>query len=351
MGMYFPYGSPTSTIMRIMREAVFRGKKIDIPYSETHASQQEIAEMRQRIDGSTPEFAQDLNTLVFGEDKVRAILLIKGNFVDSNGEVKNVIVPIDLGTNPWPLYTGREGYNTVDIKITAGSAKEYLMQHKEALRQRGIESFLVEESSFHYARDEDLKGNFVGSKGIEAVDLASLVPYLVDTYGFVGLDEVSKPQEKEFRERAVPFVSYRQKESLLEKLIRKLCQRSPLMHEGDVIADWGAHRICLKEEEALYFGGIFQGRVRVGRFVTRGLYTDNYYQQPKKSGFKAFNITARVSSAKHGDIIRELQIYDLLQHFNAQINEKSPAFHRRFSARARKNPRWLSGAKPAVNCA
>jgi ppGpp synthetase/RelA/SpoT-type nucleotidyltranferase len=328
MGMYFPHSSPTCQIMDRMRKAIFSEEYESISYSDTHAAHQEIAEMKQKIDESTPEFTQDLNKFVCGDNSViSSILLIKGDFLGNRGGIENVILPIDLGTNPWPLYQGREGYNSIDAKIATEQTLGYLRLNEQDLRQRGIIGFSINESSFHYFKEEDLKRNFGSDTGI---DLNDLVRRITDIHGFIGTNLVSKPTEQEYREKSIPFCSYRQKQSLLKKAIRELCQRDPYQNMGDIISDWGAHRICFeKEEEAIVLGKLFEGQVKLDKFKIRELHTDDYYSKPKKTGFKSFNIAGRVSSTRYGDIVREIQIYDLLQHFNSQINEDSPAFHRK----------------------
>lgn len=340
MGLYLPNDSPTCEIMAQMRKAVREEQVISIPYSQILSAQQEIKEVRQKIDGSTPEFAQDLNKHVFGDSAVRAILVMQGDFL-SAGEIKNTILPFDLGTNPWPIYQGRGDYETVDAKVTADAASEYLQSRQQELRAKGISKFNVGQSGFFYLRDEQLKRNFGDSAG--GISLEALIPYIVDTYGFVGLEPVSKPNEQDYRERAVPFVSYRQKgaDSLLEKVIRKLCQISPIKDEGGAIADWGGHRICAEtEQETISWSKILQKPVNLGRFRMSNLHTDDYYSNPKKTGFKSYNATVRViskgiatDSPRYTDVIREIQLYDLISHFNSQINEKHHAFHRKFRER------------------
>ena len=333
MGLYFPNGSPIYEIMAQMREALIEERIKSIPYSQIRSAQQEIKEARQKIDGSTPEFAQDLNKLVFSDRAVRAILIAKGDFQgDSN--VEGVVLAVDLGTNPWPLYQDHFGYETIDAKVTVDGAREYLQGHRQKLKARGIRALNVSQSGFFYFEDGQLKSNF--GDGTGGISLEALIPYVVDTNGLVGLEQASKPNERDYRARAVPFVSYRQKgaKSLLDKAIRKLCQRTPFADEGDVIADWGGHRICAATEgETITWSKVFQEGVRLDRFRATNIHTDNYYLKPKKTGFRAYNIAVRVASQRYGNVTREIQVYDLMPHFNSQIDESHPAFHRKFKSR------------------
>ncbi len=336
MGLYFSQGSATPRILSQMRKAIFLEQKWYIPYSEIVESQGEIAGMRRLIDGTTPYFAQDLNALVLGKgnrgNDIRTIFLTTVDYLGPAGEIirGDVVIPINLGTNPWLLYRGEEGYDSIDTKITAEQAEEFVRANGVALRELGVKKVFVKTSGFFYVRDEDLRGKrFITPEG--AVDLASLTTYLYDTRGFVGLENVQKPTEEEYKERAVPFTSYRQKQTLIEKVEREICQYDPFKNEGDVISDWGAHRItATTEEDAMRWGSAFRDHARVGRFETTAIWVDDYYSKPKGTGFKSYNIAVRATSTKHKPTIREIQIYDLQQHFNGQINEKSHAYHGRF---------------------
>jgi ppGpp synthetase/RelA/SpoT-type nucleotidyltranferase len=339
MGMYFTYGRPTYKIIGDMRKAIFRVKSINditpadinearISSADIIAAQKENVNVRREIDESTPEYAQDLNNLIFGKDPVRAMLIVKGDFLGEGG-IEDTILYSDLGTNPWPLYQGREGFDTLDTKLTLEKTSEYLNQYQQDLVQRRITGFDVKESSFYYFRDGDLRRNFGTGNG--AIDFRDLVRYMVDTHGYVGTEKVSKPNEQEYREKAVSFTSYRQKLSLAEKIKRKLCQQEPYEDGGDIISDWGAHRICLAtEEEAQAMGLKLQNSRNLGRFQMNIAYIDDYYSKPKGNGFKAFNFAVQVSPSRRPATVREIQVYGLMQHYNAQINEKSPAYHRRF---------------------
>lgn len=339
MGLYFPMGSSTYEIMAQMRKALIEERIMSIPYSQIRNAQQEIKEARQKTDGSTPEFAQDLNKLVFLDRTVRAILIAKGDFQgDSN--VEGIVLAVDLGTNPWPLYQNHFGYETIDDKVTVDGAREYLQGHQQELKARGITALNVSQSSFFYFEDWQLKSNFGDGNG--GISLEDLIPYVVDTNGFIGLEQASKPNERSYRERAVPFVSYRQKgaKSLLDKVIRKLCQRDSFADEGDVIADWGGHRICTAtEEEAITWSKVFRDWVGLDRFQVTNVHTDDYYTRPKRTGFRAYNIAVRVASQRYGPVTREIQIYDLMPHFNSQIDESHPAFHRKFKRKEEESMR------------
>ena len=336
MGLYFPQSSATPRILAQMREAIFLGQKVNILYSEILESQGEIAEMRKLIDGTTPEFVQDKNALVLGNGNkrsgIRAIMLTIADYLGPDRDIirGDVVIPRNLGTNPWLLYQGEGGYDSVDTKITAEQALEYIGANEAALSALGVKRVFVKTSGFFYVRDEDLRGKKFMSPE-DALDLDYLVTYLADTKGFVGLEQRQKPTEEEYAEMAVPFTSYRQKQTLIEKVMRELCQYQPFRNEGEVISDWGAHRItATTEEDAMQWGNVFRDRARVGRFETTPLWVDDYYDKQKGTGFKSYNVAVRATSPRHRPTIREIQIYDLLQHFNGQINEKSPAYHGRF---------------------
>ncbi len=340
MELYFPNGGPTYEIMSQMRKAVLEERMRGIPYSQIHAAQQEIKEVRQKIDDSTPAFAHDLNNLVFGDSAVRAILIAKGDFV-GRSQLEGSILAVDLGTNPWPLYQEHWHYEKIDDKVTMDGAREYLQSHQQELKDKGIKTLSIDQSGFFYFNNEQLKRNF--GDGAGGISLEALIPYVVDTNKFVGLEPASKPNEQDYMERAIPFVSYRQKgaDSLLDKAIRKLCQVEPFADAGDVISDWGGHRICAEtKEDAISWSKKFQGLVRLDRFKVTNLHTDDYYSSPKENGFMAYNIAARVTSRsikpaspRYMDVVREIQIYDLMSHFNSQINENHHAFHRKFRKR------------------
>lgn len=328
MGMYFTYGRPTYKIIGDMREAIFSGKKIVISHADILNAQEEIVKVRQEIDESTPKCAQCINNLVFGNDSVRAVSLVKGNFL-GNEEIKDTILHSDLGTNPWPLYQGREGYDTLDNKLTLENTSKYLNQNRQDLVQKGITGFNIKESSFYYFRDRDLKRNF--GDGAGGIDFRDLIRYMVNTQGYVGTEKVSKPSEEEYREKAVPFASYRQKLSLAEKIKRQLCRQEPYEDGGDMIDDWGAHKICLaKEEEAIAMGLKIKNSRDLGRFQMNIAHIDDYYSEPKGNGFKAFNFNVQVSSSRYPTTVREIQVYDLMIHRDAEINEKSPFYHGKY---------------------
>ena len=360
MGLYFPQSSPTARILAQMRRAIFLKPK-EIPYSLVRESQDEIAEMRLDIDSTTPYFQQGINSLVFKDGNkrngngIRTIFLTTADYLGPSREVvtadylgpsrevvrKDVVIPRNLGANPWPLYRGEGGYDSVDTRITAEQAVEYIGANVAALKRLGVERVFVKTSCFFYVRDEDLRKNgFIMADG--QVDLDSLVTYLVDTNGMVGVKEVQKPEAEEYAERAVPSASSRQKQTLEQKVRRELCQYDPIEDAGDAISDWGGHRItAATEQEAIYWGTVFGSNARVGTFRTEVLHVDNYYEKPKDTGFKSLNLALRVipalrdipiraNSPRHKSTVRELQIYDLQQHFDGQINRKSPAYHERF---------------------
>ena len=342
MGAYFPQYSSTYKVIDQMRKSIFEGRKAPISLADIDRSHDEIMSVRGIIDDSTAKFAQDLNKVIFNDDKVRALMLIRGNFVGSNSGVETTVLAIDLGTNPWPLYKNREGYDTIDKKLTVEKAREYMDGKGEELRKRGINGFNVDHSSFYYVKNHDLAGKFAGEDG--AINFDDFVRVMVDTYGFIGLTrDIKKPGDREYRAKAIPFTSYRQKQSLLEKAIRELCQVDPYLNFGDVITDWGGHRIgCANVEEARALGDGFKEKRPVGVFEVSELHTDDYYTKPKRTGFSSLNIAALVSSSRFDSVVREIQIYDLINHFNGQINESHPAFHRRLKelqSRSRKKMR------------
>lgn len=334
LGMYYDQRTVTHKVVGDIRPSVFTERKVDLPLRLISEAQREFAGVRQNVDRSTPEFAQGLNEMVFGDDAVRAILVVKGDLIGKSVEIKNSRIPIDLGTNPWTLYQGREGYDTIDTRLTAEKTHDYLTMHAGELRGMGIQKLDVNESTFHYMRDRDLKEKFPNGDG--GVDLKDLMRYLVDTQGYVGIEKVTKPNAEQYAEKAMTITSYRQKQSVLEKVVRELCEKDPYLNAGDVITDIGAHRTTFAtEQEARNFAKQFVvadikgSRVPMGRFDARILYVDDYYSNPKKSGFKSYNVAANVSTTRHfEDVVREIQIYDWGMHFKAQINEGDPAFHR-----------------------
>lgn len=334
LGLFYNQGTETYGAINRIRPSIFTGKRVDLPYNSIPEARREFAEVRRNIDESTPEFAQDLNKMVFGDDAVRAILVVKGDFIGKGVEIKNSKIPIDLGTNPWPLHQGREGYDTIDTRLTVEKTYDYLTMHAEELRGIGIRQLVVNESTFHYMRDRDLKEKF--PNGTDGANLKDLMRYLVDTEGYVGIEEVTKPNAKQYAEKVMTVTSYRQKQSVLEKVIRELCGKDPYLNAGDVMTDMGAHRgIFATEEEAKSFAKQFvladgmASKIPIGRFDARVLHVDDYYSRPKKSGFKSYNVAANVSTTRNfEDAIREIQIYHWGMHFKAQIDEHDQAFHR-----------------------
>ena len=342
MGLYFPQSSATPRILSQMRKAIFAGQKADISASEVLESQKEIAEMRKTIDGITPEFSQHLNNTVLGDgnkvDSLRTIFLTYADYLGPDREVirGDVVIPRDLGTHPWSMYRGEQGYDSVDTKITAEESQQYVRENGGALRDMGIENVFIKTSSFFYVRDEDLrKQGFINSVNSEDVlDLDTLVTYLADSHGFVGLQEMQKPTEEEYMRRAMPFNASRQKQTVEQKVGRKIRQYRSFRNDGDVISDWGANRIVpLTEDNAIYWGTQFRGNTTVCKFATEVLHVDDYYTNPKPNGFKNYNTTMLITSPRHKSTIRELQVRDLLQHFNSEINEKSPYYHGKFRER------------------
>ncbi len=341
--LYSPDG-PTAKILSMMRPSLFLGAKTGIPYSLIRKSQDEIEGMRGKIDEVTPEFAQDLNALVLApkrNNNIRAFMLITADYLGSKDEVKayNVIIAQNLGTNPWPLYQGRGGYDSIDTRLTKEQTEGWINQHQAALRELGIEKIRVGSSGFYYVMEADLEEKGFSDHG--EVDLGRLVTFLTDTYGMVGVKQMQKPSEKEYLAATVPFLSYRQKQTLADKIERKLCQGKPYENAGDVVSDWGAHRIAVPtEEQAREWGMYFRGHKGLGRFSVDMAWRDDYYAKPKKNGFKSFNLAVKVkrkaerrsglARSLFNPTVRELQIYDLWQHYASQINEKSPAHHRNF---------------------
>ena len=343
MGLFYDPGTATYRILALMRPSLFTEQKVNIPYSLVTQSQEEIADMRRRIDDATSYFQQGINELVLGDGNkkngVRTVFLATADYLGPNGEIvrANAIIPRDLGTNPWPLYKGNGGYDSVDTRITAEQATEFIGANAAALRKLYVESVLVKTSCFFYVKDTDLvKNSFMAGR---QVVLDSLAAYLADTNGMVGVVKVQKPTPEEYAERAMPFNSYRQKQTLEDKVKRELCQWDPFEDNGDVISDWGGHRItAATEQEAIEWGAFFGVPADIGAFKTKMLHVDNYYLKPKGTGFKSFNIAVRVTRPSRNRTIfqptvREVQIYDVQQHYNGQINEKSPAYHKRFKER------------------
>jgi hypothetical protein len=341
LGEYFSQTSITYRLIGQMRESIFTRNPLHIPPQRLYESRGEIERVTQQIDESTPQSAQDFNSLVFKNDKVAAFLVVKGDLVTENDEVviANTVVPVYLGTNPWLLYQGRGGYDTVDTKISLEQTQYQIIEREEEFRREGIAALLVKESSFHYARDKDLKAKF--PDGLGGFNTFDFIRYLIDTQGYIGMEPAIKPTKEEYEDSAMVFTSYRQKQSVLEKTIRELCQSEAYRTEGDIITDWGALRVGFPtEQEAISFAiqfqvaDIRQRQVEIGRFDANVLHIDDYYSNPKSSGFKSFNIAVLFKSRPKlfEDVVREIQIYDWMMHYKAQIDETDPAFHRTIRA-------------------
>ena len=324
MCYYFDDGGKVSGIIEQMRSGYIKGKTPKFEHSLIKAAQREITSVRSVLDKSTYPFAQDLNYHIFGDMKKRVILLVGGTFYGR--ENIESTLGFDLGSEPWKLFKGHNSNESIDSHITIEKTDEFLKNERDYLRSQNLDAFLIKASGFFYLNDPNTSKFEKNGE----IDMYSLIPMLTHPKHVV-TTPVNVPSSSEYKNSLdTPFVSYRLKKSLKGKLLKMLEKKN--ISDEDVIHDWAAHRIVVaSEEEAKQLEGIMRDTITIGKkgkSKIKHIDTKDYYSNPKKNGYKGFNIVVEATTKGHPPCIREIQIVDKMQYYKNEVNPDDPAHHK-----------------------
>lgn len=316
---YFAPNTHTYRWIRKIREDFLSGRLANIDPDLIKIVQREVSSARKKIDASTYQAGQDLGHEFLGKD-TRVLMLVEGTF--GGKESIKSIIPVDLGMNPHRLfedYTSRG--TTIDDTVTNWGTDKYLTEHKGDILSAGHTYFVIEKSFFYYVQQGDLvEGDFLEPNG--KANMEKLAPYLKPTR-HVGIAPVELPSESDYRDNAPLCFSYRLKQTVLRKLIRNLFSTSP-----ERLKDWRAYRRVVEKKS-----DVDSAEAEISRAANIGTskisydYTDDFYAEPKDTGWKAKNVVLWVRPKGHGSHVSPLQIMDRRQNWRNEFDSNSPTFH------------------------
>ena len=316
MHYYFGHDTYVTGILETMQQGISENKLIRIPNDHIEAAKLEAQLKGKTLDVSTYPFAYDLSTYDY-RGNVRVVMLIDGTLKGIHGYMDTVI-PIDIGNNPYELFRGIKGGSrgrTIDLDVTAEQLQMWLNSHKDALLGEGFTSLHVDRSLFFYLRRCYIKGFLQAHDRFDAVRLARLV---YPAKGYVGLERVEKPTIDEYMEHAPLFRSYRLKKSLARKILRRFED-----NDDREIKDWVAHRIVVGSiDDVRGLAAFLKSSPTIGNSYIRYIRADDYYRDPKESGFKAMNVVAEVTTKGERPCVREIQIVDKEQYYRNEFVEE-----------------------------
>ncbi len=324
---YFHDDSAIHQIIMGIRAGFLDGSERKFNPDLIDRSRGEVLLKRRALDASTYPFAQDLSEKVYGE-KGRVVGLVEGEFKgDSNINSIKSIVPIDLGTNPYLFFRTCQKDTTIDNCVTIETTKAYIEEYKDELSKRGYNHFEVGKSRFFYFRQKDLE--FFSNKG--ELDMVKLVPLLCPT-DYVVLKKVKRISPEEYTELAPNHTSYRLKESLTRKLLKKfglpkggikIRNREGVISEKNIVVDWVGHRtVCYSRNEVNDLEVLLKSSPLIGKSKIDYLYTKDYYKKPKGQ-FKAKKVITVVSTKNYEPCIREIEVVDKNQYFENEFRKRT----------------------------
>ena len=325
----FPSSSAVYRFLESARAAIKHGKFNGIENRLVLQAKDEFSEFRTGLDATTPYFSHELADMTLGVDPRRKIVVVQGQF-EGDDTLKSTI-GLDLGTQPYRMYKreGRPRNETIDDYITKEAVKDYLRKHYEALKRRGVEGFRVKHSAFFSFRDADLRYPIRNRDG--SINMEQLLPLVADTIlnndgrtGYIGINQVTLPDEEFYATHELPFTSNRIKSSIRRKVIKHL-----LLPEIVPIKDIGAHRAKVASldvirdlEERMEQGQIGRSTIE----IIPGTKKD-FYRRPKPNGYRAVQFYAYVTT-RGQRFVREIQLVDATQYYKNEINPKDSAHHR-----------------------
>ena len=338
MMRYFGQGSATYDVAGYMRNEFLKGSLGGLERGLVKRAKKEVDKKRMELDGPTYEFAQELYSQVFcggdinHECRKKAIMVVQGDLLSRVKGIIDTVVPIEIAD--YTLFKNPEPGETVDETVTRKFTNQFIRDNRPYLRDQSYQAFSIKSSKIFDIREDKLNA-FMDENG--GLDARALVPFLTETFGYVVTTPIAGiPRKDKYRDLAPTFSSYRQKNSLAEKLLRKLGNGDRL-RDKDTIDDWVAHRIVVdSEEEARYWVDFFESNPQLRTFRLRHLHTDDYYTDRKKNSFRNFNLTLSVSSPRFKiPTVREIQIVDKMQYRENEIDPDSPAHHTKAKAKHR----------------
>lgn len=316
----------------------------------------ETTKIKAKLDSSTFPFHQDLVTEVFGNSPTRVILVDKGTLYGVQSI--DTVIGIDLGNNPYPLFKPANNGATIDAEVTDSKTREFLdsinpkdLPERERNIWQGLDGFLRGISIFYYFKEGDISSRFLTRDG--EIDMAKILPLVteipfseaegkIQRMGHVFLSPKGPPSFQEYQENFIPFVSYRLKNSLAEKIEGVLAQQS--IKTDDVIGDWVGHRAVrprigdvyeLKEFFALSQDIGLHGKSKVELLRTKDYYSD-WKLYNKMQAFGSVNLVLQVDRGRQTSV-RGLQITDEESYYQNEIDPRSPIHHRKYRNKQRQS--------------
>ena len=146
--------------------------------------------------------------------------------------------------------------------------------------------------------------------------MARLVPLITPTPGHVGIEAVETPTFDEYIQSAPLFNSYRLKESLTRKILRRLGSKKV---SGE-ITDWVAHRRILATKEDVYnLESLLSGSPRLRESQIEHISTKDNHENPPPSGYGGLKVVVVVTTKGYDPCVREIQIVDREQYYRNEF--------------------------------
>ena len=303
------------------------------------------------FDKEAYKFAEELYRMAFcgGLRNCRpdgSFLAINGKISDEKRKnsrtIEYAVFGFNLGNNPWRLhkYQNLPRGKTLDTIIVHDNTDKWIQENMEELYD--FRQVVLERSRVFFPyfgsldKNDENAPNFFLENGL---NLDELIPFTLDTGGFLGLQQQEYPNRKSFQMYAPESVSYRLKNSQAPRLSQLIGSERGLFQKIEkVLGDWAAFRVIVESEEAVYrLINTFEKAHEKGEGITLGKnYVEVIYVEKKKkpNGFQAYNVMVRfyppIQDTNNGanGLTAEIQITNKMSYYNHEIDVTHPANHR-----------------------
>ena len=305
------------------------------------------------FDKEAYKFAEALYSLAFFGDLGKrrpdgSFLAINGKLSDEKKKnsrmIEETIFGFNLGNNPWQLhkYQNLPRGETLDTIIVHDNIDKWIRKNMENLDD--FEQIVLERSRvfFPYFRSLDhVNENVQRFFSENGLNLDELIPFMLGTRGFLGLQRQDYPNREAFQMYAPELVSYRLKNSQAPRLSQLIgAERGLFQNVKEVLGDWAAFRVILDSEEAVYrlvdtFAKAHdKGHgIMLGKNYVEVIYIDDRFGPKKKSnGYQDYKLMVRFYPSKQdansgvNGLIAEIQVTDKMSYYNHEIDRTHPAY-------------------------
>lgn len=295
-------------------------------------------------------FAEALYRMAFFEGLVKhrpdgSFLAINGKISDEKKKnsrtIEETVFGFNVGNNPWQLhkYQNLPRGETLDTIIVHDNIDKWIRKNMENLDDFG--QIVLERSRVFFpyfsSLDENAQRFFSGN----VLNLDELIPFMLGTRGFLGLQRQEYPNREAFQMYAPKLVSYRLKNSQAPRLSQLIgAERGLFQDIKEVLGDWAAFRVILDSEEAVYrlvdtFAKAHDKGygIMLGKNYVEVIYIDDRFGPKKKSnGYQDYKLMVRfypsIQEANSGvnSLIAEIQVTDKMSYYNHEIDRTHPAY-------------------------